>query len=561
LLVLASGGDPAIHLVQQAGARGRFDARRQAFIADVKDPDHFVAGDANGVHGADDLLLDGTRAGAAAARSLRALDRTADIGREPAPVSCTLNAPPLLQSANGGKCFVCVCEDVTDKDVRDAVDEGFDNIETLKRYSTISMGPCQGKMCQMAAISICAEQTSRTIEETGTTTARPPYNPVTLGALAGRNHHSFKTVPTHSRHVALGAKVINLGDWLRPETYTTSAEECRAVHERVGLIDVSTLGCIDIRGADATKILDRVYINTWSNLKVGRTRYGVMCDDAGIIFDDGTCARLAEDHYYLTATTGGADTVYQWLQFWLATSPWDVCVTNVTSGYGAVNLAGPRSREVLSRVTSIPLDSAAFPYLGCAQGLVAGVPSILFRIGFVGELGYEIHFPAEYGEHVWDALMDAGKAFGIAPFGVEAQRVLRLEKQHIIVGQDTDALSNPLEANLAWAVKFEKADFIGKRATASARDGGLRNQLVGFIASGGKVPAEGSQVLENGRSVGRVTSARLSHYTSQIIGLAWVPQPRAKEGEPLTIRDGQGTIAARIVTKPFYDPDGARMKA
>src|SRR5262249_7056109 len=163
-----------------------------------------------------------------------------------------------------------------------------------------------------------------------------------------------------------------------------------------------------------------VYINSWSNLKVGRTRYGVMCDDAGIIFDDGTCARLSEDHYYLTATTGGADTVYQWLQFWLATSPWDVCVTNVTSGYGAVNLAGPRSREVLARVSSIALDSTTFPYLGCAHGKVAGVSCILFRIGFVGELGYEIHFPAEYGEHMWDALMDAGKDFGIAPFGVEA---------------------------------------------------------------------------------------------------------------------------------------------
>ena len=561
LLVLATGGDPAIHLVQQAGARGRYDTARHAFLADVRDPHHFVAGDANGVHGPDDLLLDGRRAGLAAARSLTSDGSAAGAPAEPTVPSFAINAPQVLDADGGGKRFVCVCEDVTEKDVCDAVAEGFDNIETLKRYSTVSMGPCQGKMCQMAAIAICAQQTSRTIEETGTTTARPPYNPITLGVLAGRNHHSYKIIPTHSRHLAMKARVISLGDWLRPEVYTTPAEECRAVHERVGLIDVSTLGCLDVRGPDVAKLLDRVYINGWSNLKVGRTRYGVMCDDAGIIFDDGTCARLGEDRYYLTATTSGADTVFQWLQFWLAESPWDVCVTNVTSGYGAVNLAGPRARDVLDRVTSINLDSAVFPYLGCAEGEVAGVPSILFRIGFVGELGYEIHFPAEYGDHMWDALMEAGKDFGISPFGVESQRILRLEKQHIIVTQDTDALSNPLEANLAWAVKFDKPDFVGKRALLAVREAGLRNQLVGFVASGGAVPDEGAQVMENGRSIGRVTSARLSPYLNQIIGLAWVPLARAKEGEAIAIRAGQGTINARVATRPFYDPDGARMKA
>jgi sarcosine oxidase subunit alpha len=561
LLVLATGGDPAIHLVQQAGARGRFDTGRQAFLADVKDPHHFVAGDANGVHGADNLVLDGRRAGEAAARSLSAAERSMEApGSDQRFATFAINASQVLDADGGGKRFVCVCEDVTEKDVCDAVAEGYDNIETLKRYSTVSMGPCQGKMCQMAAIAICAQETSRTIEETGTTTARPPYNPITLGVLAGRNHHSYKIIPTHSRHIAMKAKVISLGDWLRPEVYSTPAEECRAVHERVGLIDVSTLGCLDVRGPDVAKLLDRVYINGWSNLKVGRTRYGVMCDDAGIIFDDGTCARLAQDQYYLTTSTSGADTVYQWLQFWLAESPWDVCVTNVTSGYGAVNLAGPRAREVLAKVTSINLDSAVFPYLGCAQGVVAGVPSILFRIGFVGELGYEIHFPAEYGDHMWDALMEAGKEFDISPFGVESQRILRLEKQHIIVTQDTDALSNPLEANLAWAVKFDKPDFVGKRALLAAREAGLRNQLVGFVASGAAVPDEGAQVMEHGRSIGRVTSARRSPYLNQIIGLAWVPVARANDGDSIAIRAGERTIDARVTTRPFYDPDGARMK-
>ena len=309
-----------------------------------------------------------------------------------------------------------------------------------------------------------------------------------------------------------------------------------------GLIDVSTLGCLDVRGPDVAKLLDRVYINGWSNLKVGRTRYGVMCDDAGIIFDDGTCARLAEDRYYLTATTSGADTVYQWLQFWLAESPWDVCVTNVTSGYGAVNLAGPRARDVLAKVTAINLDSAVFPYLGCAQGVVAGVPCILFRIGFVGELGYEIHFPAEYGDHMWDALMEAGKDFGISPFGVESQRILRLEKQHIIVTQDTDALSNPLEANLAWAVKFDKPDFVGKRALLAVREAGLRNQLVGFVAAGSQVPDEGAQV-DGERPVRRPGDQRAAQPLPE-------PDHRARVG---AAGAGQGRRADRDPRRPGHD--------
>jgi sarcosine oxidase subunit alpha len=285
-----------------------------------------------------------------------------------------------------------------------------------------------------------------------------------------------------------------------------------------------------------------------------------MCDEAGIIFDDGTCARLEEHRYYMTTTSGNADAVFNWLQFWMAENPWDVCVTNVTAGFGGVNLAGPRARDVLRKVTDIDLSSNVFPYMGCAQGLVAGVPCMLFRVGFVGELSYEIHFPAEYGEYIWDALMDAGKDFGIAPFGVGSQRILRLEKQHLIVATDTDALSNPLETNLAWAVDLEKPDFVGRRALTAIKEAGLRNQLVGFIVSGDQVPEEGSQVLDNGRSVGRVTSSRLNPLTNQIIGLAWIPAARAKDGERLSIRAGQATIDAKVVTRPFYDPDGARMK-
>jgi sarcosine oxidase subunit alpha len=561
LLVLSTGGDPAIHLLQQGGARGRYDTNRNEFLADVTDPDQFVAGDANGIHGADALLADGRRAGLAAVQGFGA-DKAAEIAQLKGKVSVmALNTPVILDADTTGKRIVCICEDVTEKDLCDAVAEGFDNVETLKRYSTVSMGPCQGKMCQTAATTICARQTSKTLAESVTTTSRPPFNPITLGALAGRNRHSFKTVPTHSRHVALKAKIGAAGDWLRPSVYTSLADECKAVHERVGLIDVSSLGGIDIQGPNATDLLERIYTNRWSDLKVGRTRYGLMCDDAGIMIDDGTCARLSEDRYYMTTTSAGSDGVYQRLQHMVAEMPWDVCVTNITAGVGAVNLAGPRAREVLSKVTSIDLSNAAFPYMGCAQGAVAGVWCLLFRIGFVGELGYEIHFPAEYGDHMWDALMEAGKEFGIAPFGMAAQRILRLKKQHAILATDTDALSNPLETNLAWAVNLEKPEFVGKRALKAIKEAGFRNRLVGFVASGSKVPDEGSQVLENGRSVGRVTSAALDPYTNQIIGLAWVPDARAKDGERIIIRNGQETIDARVAMKPFHDPEGSRMKA
>lgn len=565
LLVLSTGGDPALHLVQQAGARGVFEEHRQEFLAKRVAEGHFVAGDSNGVHGEDAILLDGRRAGLAAAQGIGTADHAAAIAELDAKLtampSVSLNPNGMVGPEGGGKRFVCVCEDVTEKDVCDAVREGFDGIETLKRYSTISMGPCQGKMCQMSAIGICARETNRTIEETGSTVSRPPYTPITLGALTGRNYHPHKTVATHSRHAALNAKVINLGDWLRPEMYTDSADESKAVHERVGLIDVSTLGRIDLRGPDVVKLLDKVYINSWGNLKVGRTRYGVMCDDSGIIFDDGTCARLGDQHYYMTTTTSGVENAYQWLTSWLAGSSLDVCVTNVTSAYGGVNLAGPRSREVLRKLTSLNLDSKEFPYLGCAQAQVAGVPCILFRIGFVGEMGYEIHFPSSYGDYMWDVVMDAGKEFDIRPFGVETQRILRLQKGHIIVGQDTDALTNPLEANMGWAVKFDKPDFIGRRAIAESKKLGIKKSLVGFVTRDGRVPEEGCQVMENGFSIGRVTSSRFSPHLRKSIGLAWVPTPKAKSGQPILIRSKGEWLFADVVTEPFYDPQGGRMKA
>ena len=546
------------HLLQMNGAKANFDAQLGEFVCQTVPENSFAAGEVNGTHRLDAIFLEGRIAGASASGQ-----NADEVRKQRAAIPNTSYTFQISSVAHSEqKKFVCLCEDITEKDVFDAVGEGFDNIETLKRYTSLAMGPCQGKMCQMTGVGVCAKANGKTPQETGTTTSRPPYRPVTMGILAGRNYHPHKIIPTHGAQLRMKPKkTVSLGDWLRPEIYSDATEEIRAVHERIGLIDVSTLGKIDLRGRDIVKLLEKVYINSWANLKAGRIRYGVMCDDSGIIIDDGTTARLGDNHYYMTTSTSGAEAVMQWLEWWLVGTGWDVCVTSLTSGRAAVNLAGPRARDVLKKLTDADVSNEKLPYLGCLEANVAGVPALLMRIGFVGELGYEIHFPSEFGDYMWDEIMSAGKEHGIMPFGVEAQRVLRLEKRHIIVSQDTDALSNPLEADLAWAVKFDKPDFIGKRALKAVAERGDRMKLVGIIMKDGVTPLEGSQIVDHDLSIGRVTSSRFSATLNKSIAIAWVPAAKAKEGNEVNVRiDGQLSLAT-VVTGPFYDPEGVKLKA
>ncbi|MGD9764820.1 MAG: 2Fe-2S iron-sulfur cluster-binding protein [Candidatus Binatia bacterium] len=571
LICVSTGFAPATALLAQSGGRLGYDAGLGAIVPQQLPPTVFAAGEVSGIHHLPTILLQGKVAGLRAALSLQlgdgaAGERCAEYERQLAVAQREYRAPsvpfPVVgAAAERGKKFVCVCEDVTEKDLCAGIAEGFDEIELLKRYSTVSMGPCQGKMCAMTSVRVCARETGRTMDEIGTTTARPPVVPVALGVLAGRSHHPVKRTPMHHKHVALGAEMMDLGGWQRPYAYRAPAEEHAAVRERAGLIDVSTLGKLDVKGADAGRLLDTVYTHSFSGLRVGRVRYGILCDDSGVILDDGTVSRLADDHFFITTTTGNIDFVEQWLKWWAAGTGLCVHVTNVTAGWAAMNLAGPRAREVLATLTARDLSGQAFPYLACARDAVAGVPALLLRIGFVGETGWEIHVPAEYGEHVWDAVMAAGKPFDIAPFGVEAQRILRLEKKHLIVGQDTDALSNPLEADIAWVVKFDKADFIGKRALESIRERGLRQKLVGFALRDGTAVEAGGAVALDGKLVGRVASARVSPYTGKCIGLAWVPADVAASGAAFHIRVNGATAVADVVDAPFYDPEGNRLKS
>jgi sarcosine oxidase, subunit alpha len=481
------------------------------------------------------------------------------------------NAPPAVSSASTDPgAFVCFCEDVMAKDVAQAVDEGFDHIETLKRYTTVTMGPCQGKMCQLASIGLCAAKTGRTIAETGVTTSRPPSAAVSLGALAGARHHPVKRTPMHAQHDALGCTWMDMGEWKRPLYYgafdaaakrRAVEAEYRGVRERAGLIDLSTLGKLDVKGADAPKLLDRVYTNRLSDLGIGRARYSVICDDAGIILDDGTISRLAGDHFFITTTTGNLEFVHQWLEWWAAGTGWCVHVTNVTGGYAAVNVAGPKARALLQPLTDCDLRTRAFPYMACRQAEVAGVPCILLRIGFVGETGWEIHFPAEYGEYLWDTLMAAGREHGIQPFGVETQRVLRLEKKHVIVGVDTDATSNPLGADMAWVAKLDKEDFIGKAAILQAQERALREKLVGFRMEDHLIPEDGAAILVGGEPLGRVTSARYSFANGTAVGLGWVPADRAADGQVIQVPVDGRLATGHVIAAAFYDPEGKRLRS
>jgi sarcosine oxidase subunit alpha len=585
LLVVSGGSAPATSLLSQAGARTAYDEERGVFALSDLPGDMLAAGEVAGSGALEDAELSGAVAGAEAAHALGMGDTTsrdrakagserlAERARRPAQVA----VPQPVAAAGGpggrfggrrgragaGKCFACLCEDVTVKDIHLSVAEGYDSIELSKRYTTTTMGPCQGRMCQLPAVRQMAEETGQTLAQVGTTTSRPPWHSVPMGALAGRPFEPAKRSAIHGRHREQGATVMWAGDWRRAYDYGDPRGEALAVHEAAGLIDVSTLGKLIVRGPDAGELLDRLYPNRISNLKPGRIRYGVIASDAGRIVDDGTICRLDEDTFYVTTTSSGAGAVYEWFSWWLADWRLDVHLTDVTQGLGAVNLAGPRAREIMGKLTSLDCSSEGFTYLDGKQAEVAGVPSLILRIGFVGEVGYEIHFPAAHGEHLWDALLETGGERGLRPFGLEPQRLLRLQKMHILVGQDTDSESTPFGAAMPWIVKLDKENnFIGKWALERYAEEPPETALVGFTLTDGDVPTEGAAVLpQDGSPMGQVTSARYSPQLGKTIGMAWVPAALAQDGANVTISDNGRRLRAQVVTKPFYDPDGEVLRS
>jgi sarcosine oxidase subunit alpha len=572
-LLMSVGWAAADGLFYQAGGRMTWSDTLQQFIPKSAPPGTFAAGRLNGVHGLDERIADGRRAGEAAAAYLGL--RPPPTNGEPVRPTVSPSHPFPIFPDDRTKSFVDLDEDVHYHDIVNAAQEGFDQVELLKRYSTFGMGPSQGKLANINAIRVLARVKKQTVPETGVTTARPFFHPVPLGHLAGRGFHPHRYTPLDSRHQKAGAVFMPAGDWRRPAYYAIAgktpeavvAEEVTAVRQSVGMIDVGTLGKLEISGPDAAEFVERIYTGKFANLKVGAGRYALMCDESGVIIDDGLVARLAEDRFYVTTTTTASGPVYREMQRWAILWGLKVVLANLTGANAAINLAGSRSREILGELCNLDLSQSAFPYMGLREGQIAGAPARLIRVGFVGECGYEIHLPAYYAASVWDRLLEAGQRFGIRPFGVEAQRILRLEKAHVIISQDTDGLTNPFEANMAWAVKSDKPFFVGGRSLQILKRKPRTRVLVGFTLakdrpSSAPMPKECHLIIEQGEIVGRVTSITRSPTLRQVIGLAFVRPERAKPGTNFQIRIDDGSmIHATVVETPFYDPGNTRQNS
>ena len=566
LVVTSTGVMPAINLGAHLGAALGYDPD-MAMHRLVKTPlDISICGSANCIFAHEAVLADGRRAGAVAAAA--ALGRPAP---EIAPVEDRtarhVTHPWPIAEHRDGKDFVDFDEDLQVKDIRNSIRDGYDDIQLLKRYSTVGMGSSQGRHSNVNAIRIAADETGRAPDAIGTPTFRPPLVPEKFGHMAGRAFEQVRLTAMHHRHVELGATMMVAGLWYRPAYYgarESIADEMLAVREGVGIIDVSTLGGLDIRGPDAAKFVDRMYTWAYASQPVGRARYALMCDQAGVVIDDGVACRFHQNHFYLTATTGAVDQVYRQMIWWNAQWRLDVDIAAVTAAYAGVNVAGPRSRDVLATLeTDIDLSAAAFPYMNVRSGQLAGIPVRILRVGFVGELGFEIHAPSEMGEALWDRLIEAGKPFGMRPFGVEAQRVLRLEKGHIIVGQDTDGLTHPGECGMEWALSKKKPFYIGKRSIDLQMAKGVQRQLVGFtlVEPDAPCPKECHLVIDGDRITGRVTSAVHSPSLGKVVGLAYVPPGTSELGSRFAIRiEGGRMIEAEVVAIPFYDPKNARQE-
>ena len=485
----------------------------------------------------------------------------------------------LVPGAKPKRAFVDFQNDVTAKDLLLATQEGFRSIEHVKRYTTTGMATDQGKTSNINALAIVAGELGNTIPEVGLTTYRPPYSPVTFGTIAGASRGALfdpeRRAPMHDQAVALGARFEDVGPWKRAwyfpgpgeDLHAAVARECRAVRGSVGIFDASTLGKIEVVGADAAEFLNRLYTNAWTKLGVGRCRYGLMLSEAGFVMDDGVVGRIAEDRFHVTTTTGGAPRVLNHMEDYLQTEFPDlrVWLTSATEQWAVIAVQGPGARDLIAPfVEGIDLAPAAFPHMSVREGTICGVPTRLFRVSFTGELGFEINVPADFGPAVWEALMGTGVP---TPYGTEAMHVLRAEKGYIIVGQETDGTVTPDDLGLSGMIAKSKKDFVGKRAL---RRPDLvvpnRKQLVGLLTEDPAVVLEeGAQIVADPaqpipmRMIGHVTSSYASPTLGRSIAMALVEGGRGRMGKLLYVPMPGHTIAVRVVEPVFHDKAGARL--
>jgi len=594
--IASSGGwSPAVHLSCHTGNRPIWNEDILGFVPADTQQNQFFAGSVNGAQSLDECLSTGLKAGLAAAASHPSQTTespssalsipTVSEYKQGAAMAIYL-VPHTKATTRAPKQFVDMQNDVTAAGLQISTREGFESIEHVKRYTAMGFGTDQGKTGNINGMAIVAKTLGQSIAETGTTVFRPNYTPVTFGAIAGAHRDALfdpkRFSPMHKWHVEHGAKFENVGQWKRPWYYPREGEtmqdtlnrECTSTRRSVGILDASTLGKIDIQGKDAREFLGRVYTNSWAKLEPGRCRYGLMCGEDGMVMDDGVTSCLADNHFLMTTTTGGAASVLAWLELYHQTE-WpemDVYFNSVTDHWATMTIAGPNSRALLAKVCNdIDLSKDVFKFMDWREGTVAGTPARVFRISFTGELSYEINVPAHYGLHVWEALFEHGREFELTAYGTESMHVLRAEKGFVIVGQDTDGSITPIDMDHAWAVSNNKPfSYIGKRGMA--REDCLRpnrKQLVGLeTIDPDEVLPEGAQAVRHPEQsipmsmVGHVTSSYYSANLGRSIAMGVIRDGLKRKGESVffPLADGR-SIEARICSTIWLDPDGERHRA
>ena len=591
LLCVSGGWNPTVHLLSQKKGKLAYDTGLESFVPADTDHDGMIpAGGCNGTLTLKDALKQGYEAG----------NRAADLtGHKPKDIKApdvqtkeykTLDIMPLWELPSGKpkekvRAFVDIQNDVTSKDLKLALQEGYESVEHVKRYTTTGMGTDQGKTGNVLALGILAQHQGLTIPDIGFTTFRPPYSPVTLGAISGRNvgdlYAPVRKTPMHQWHEENGAVFEDVGQWKRPLYFKRGEEsmdgavqrEAKAVRDSVGVLDASTLGKIDIQGPDAAEFLNRIYTNGWKKLKVGKARYGLMLGEDGMVMDDGVTARISENHFHMTTTTGGAASVMAWLEEWHQTE-WPelkLQMTSVTDQWAVASIAGPNARAVVEKlVDDIDVSAQSLPFMSFKEGHVCGgVPARVFRISFTGESSFEINVPASYGLELWRAIMKAGEEYEITPYGTEVMHLLRAEKGFIIVGQETDGTITPHDLNMDWIVSSKK-DFIGKRSLS--REDMLREDRKKLVGLTPETPdivlEEGAQILELNTGIeppvpmiGHVTSSYYSPNLGRSIALALVKGGLARKGESLIVDQGDNRYKVNVVDPVFIDPKGERFHA
>ena len=587
-LVMMSGGwNPTVHLYSQSGGKLAWNAELATFVPATAAQKSREAGAVNGSFSLADALAEGTRAGAAAARDAGFEVEGEEVPAcEAAPGDGVLALMPLWDAPSGrkgAKRFLDFQNDVTASDVALAHRENYSSVEHFKRYTTTGMGTDQGKTSNVNGLAIMAGLRGVDVPEVGHTTFRPFYTAVTVGALAGINSgpellDPVRKTPMHNWHETHGARFEDVGQWkqrycyLRPgETVKQAVDrEVLAARTSVAILDASTLGKIDIQGPDALELINRVYTNNFATLKVGQCRYGLMLKDDGMVFDDGVTARIGENRYLMSTTTGGAPNVLNWLEEWLQCEWRDLQAycTSVTTHWAAIAIAGPNSRRLLAELTPVDLSNDAFPFMSWQDGEIAGIPGRIFRISFSGETGFEVQVPASYALALWRALMTAGEKYSITPYGTEAMHVLRAEKGFIIAGQDTDGTTTPFDLGMGWIVSKKKGDFLGKRGLErpdTLRDD--RKQLVGLLTEDpNEVIPEGAHISPSPHSAkpvpmeGWVTSSYYSPNCGRSIAMALLRRGNERIGETVALPLEDKVVRAKITKPVFFDEEGERLR-